>query len=329
MILPPFRLHRPRSVEEALLIAGDCGSDFDFLAGGTDLVPNYKNRLNPRGNVIALSRAAELSAPFRRLDGGGYAVGAMARLMDLETDPDLGRRLPGLAEAISQVATPLVRRSGTIGGNLLVETRCFYFNQSHDWRASKGFCMKADGDVCLVVPQKDVCYAVYSGDTAPVLMALGASVVLAGFEGRREVALADFYRPDGIRKNVLAKGEILTELRIPAEAALARSGYMKLRLRDSFDFPEMGVAAALWTERGRIADLRVVVTAVSMTPVLFPEVTEPLRGEALTAEVIDRAAAEVMSRTTPVKNVFFPPAYRKRMVGVFTRRLLGRLAAPA
>jgi 4-hydroxybenzoyl-CoA reductase subunit beta len=325
MILPAFRLHRPSTIEEALFIAGNCGNDFDFLAGGTDLVPNYKNRLNPRGNVISLGRVRGLAAPFQRADGG-FVIGAMARLADLEESEEVRRRLPGLVEGISQIATPLVRRSATLGGNLLVETRCFYFNQSYDWRASKGFCMKADGDVCLVVPQKDICYAIYAGDTAPILMTLGASFVISGYEGERTIPASEFYRPDGIRKNVLARGQILTEIRLPAEASLARCGYMKLRLRDSFDFPDMGVAAALWLEEGRVADLRIAVTAVSMTPVLFPEVTEPARGALISRDLVQALASDIMGRCVPVKNVMFPPSYRKRMVGVFTRRLLSRLA---
>jgi len=326
MILPPFLLHLPHSVEEALMIAGDCGGDFDFLAGGTDLLPNYKNRLNARSHVIGLSRISELADPFHRLSDGGVAIGAMARLKEIEGDDGARRSLPGLIEAISQIATPLVRQSATLGGNLLLETRCYYFNQGYDWRASKGFCMKAEGDVCLVVPQKEICYAIYAGDSAPVLMTLGASYRLIGFDGTRDVPAADFYQPDGIRKNELRKGEILTEVRLPPEALVARSGYMKLRLRDSFDFPDMGVAASLSLDGDRISDLRIAVTAVSMTPQLFTEVTTPLQGRVIDRALIDVVAAEIQRRSQPVRNVMFPPQYRKRMVGVYTRRLLTRLA---
>jgi 4-hydroxybenzoyl-CoA reductase subunit beta len=326
MILPPFRLHRPETVEKALLIAGDCGNDCDYVAGGTDLLPNYKNRLNPRRDVISLGRVTSLSRSLHETEDGRFAVGAMCRLVDLERDRRVAEDLPGLHEALTQVATPLIRVSGTIGGNQLVETRCYYFNQGFDWRASKGFCMKADGDVCLVVPQKEICYAIYAGDTAPVLQVLGASYLLIGFDGEREIPAEDFYRPDGIRKNVLTRGEILAAILMPARAAQAKSGYAKLRLRDSFDFPDMGVAAALWEEDGRVVDLRVSVTAVSMTPTLFPEVTDSLKGQPLNRDLVEHVAEEVRKRSMPVRNVLFPPAYRKRMVGVYTRRLLERLA---
>jgi 4-hydroxybenzoyl-CoA reductase subunit beta len=323
MILPPFKLHRPASIPEALDIARSCGGDFDYVAGGTDLLPNYKNRLNPRGNVIALWRVEELRS------AGSDSLGAMSRLADLETGAALRRRHFGLVEAIEQVATPLVRQQATLGGNLLVETRCYYFNQSADWRASKGYCMKADGDVCLVVPQKEICYAVYSGDTAAVLMALDASVTIEGFSGPREVKLREFFQPDGIRRNVLERGDLIARVTLPLGADRYRSGYLKLRLRDSFDFPDAGVAAAVRLDGDVVEDLQVVVNAVSMTPLMFPEITQPMRGRRLTPEAIDHAASAIAGKTQPVRNVMFAPQYRKRMVGLFVRRLLSRLATAA
>ena len=320
MILPAFRLHRPRSVEEALDRAGSCGDDFDYLGGGTDLLPNYKNRLNPKRHVIALWGAAGLG------DLGDGSIGSMARLSQIEADPGTRRRYAGLIEAVSQVATPLVRQQATLGGNLLVETRCYYFNQSLDWRASKGYCMKADGDVCLVVPQKEVCYAAYSGDCAPVLLALDASFTIHGFHGPREVKARDFFQPDGIRKNVMERGDLLTRVTLPADAERYRCGYLKLRLRDSYDFPDAGVAVAVRTDGDMVEDLQVAVGAVSMTPQMFPKITEPARGERLTDGLIDQVAAGVAAATQPVRNVMFPPQYRKRMVSVLTRRLLARLA---
>ncbi|HEY3176489.1 MAG TPA: FAD binding domain-containing protein [Candidatus Polarisedimenticolia bacterium] len=323
MILPAFRLHRPTSIDEALIVAASCDNDFDYVGGGTDLLPNYKNRLNPRRNVIALWRVPDLHA----MNGG--SLGAMMRLVELERDPDVQRRWPGLIEAVEQVATPLVRQQATLGGNLLVETRCYYFNQSHDWRASKGYCMKADGDVCLVVPQKEVCYAVYSGDAAAVLLALDATFTIHGFEGEREVRARDFFQPDGIRRNVLRRGDILTSVRLPPEAESYRAGYLKLRLRDSYDFPDAGVAAAVKLDGGIVEDLQVVVNAVSMTPLIYSDITGPARGERLTPALIQDLAAAIAARIQPVRNVMFPPQYRKRMVGVLARRLLTRLTLPA
>jgi len=320
VILPPFRLHRPVSIDEALSAAASCDNDFDYVGGGTDLLPNYKNRLNPRRNVIALWRVPELR------ERGERSFGAMTRLAYLAADAVVRRRYPALVEAIGQVATPLVRQQASLGGNLLVETRCYYFNQSHDWRASKGYCMKADGDVCLVVPQKEVCYAVYSGDTAAVLLALDATFTLHGFTGAREVRAREFFQPDGIRKNVMSRGDILTRVTLPPGAESSRAGYLKLRLRDSFDFPDAGVAAAMKLDGDRVEELQVVINAVSMTPLIFPEITQRARGERLTPELIEHLSAAIAAKTQPVRNVMFPPQYRKKMVGLFTRRLLSRLA---
>ncbi len=322
MILPPFRLHRPRRVEEALEIASSCDGDFDYLGGGTDLLPNYKNRLNPRGHVIALWDLEDL----RRRDGS--AIGAMVRLSDLEEDSRVRGSWPGWHEAIARVATPLVRRQATVGGNLLVETRCYNFNQSHDWRAAKGYCMKADGDVCLVVPQKEICYAVYAGDTAAPLIALDARVTIRGFHGTREVPLREFYQPDGIRKNVLDRGDILTHVTLPDAARTCRSGYEKLSLRDAFDFPDAGVAAALRLDGDRVVELSLAVSAVSMTPQTFPDLTASVAGQRLTPALIDRIAADCARATQAVRNVMFPPQYRRRMIEVHARRLLLRLASP-
>ena len=322
MILPAFTLHRPATLDEALGIAHSCDGGFDFLAGGTDLLPNYKNRLNPRPHVIALWKVRELS------QDGDRSFGAMTRLARLETNPSIARRCPALAQAVSQVATPLVREQATLGGNVLVETRCYYFNQSLGWRAARGYCMKAEGDVCLVVPQKEICYAAYSGDTAAALMVLDASLTLRGPSGERQVPAVGFFQPDGIRKNVLERGEVLARVTLPAEAETYRSGYEKLRLRDSFDFPEAGVAAALRLEGDVVQDLRIAAVAVSMTPLEFAEVTRPVRGGRLTRERIAQVADQVAARTQPVRNVMFPPQYRKRMVAVLTRRLLARLSDP-
>lgn len=316
MILPRFELYRPRSVDEALQIVRGLSEDYDYIAGGTDLLQNYKNRLNPKPHVISLSDIDDLKelSPTR--------IGSLVRLADLESNGDLRERLPGICQAASQVASPLVRESATVGGNILVETRCFYFNQSFFWRQAKGFCLKADGDVCLVVPQKETCYATYSGDLAPVLMALDASFRLRGPEGDRRIPAREFFQPDGIRKHVMRKGEILTRVEIPEEAPAFRAGYQKLRLRDSFDYPLLGVAAALRSKGGVLEDLKVVVNAISWTPILFDEVTDGARGERLDDELIRRIAAEIQDRSQPVKTTYLPPPYRKKMVGVLVRRVL-------
>ena len=316
MILPPFEYHRPSTVEEALSIAAACDGDFDYLSGGSDLLQNYKNRLNPRGNVIALNGIAEMRG------ASDERIGGLTLLADLERNPSPVPSFPALARAAGVVASPLVRQQATVGGNLLVETRCFYFNQSEFWRQSVGYCMKADGDVCLVVPQKERCYATYSGDLAPTLMALDASYHLAGPEGRRAVRARAFYGGDGIERNVKQREEILTHVTIPAESKLLKADYRKLRVRDAFDYPMMGVAASLGLDGDAVSELHVVVNAVDTRPLLFDDYTGALVGRPFDDEFINEVSNEITTRSRPVKTLMLSTSYRKKMIGVFLSRIL-------
>lgn len=319
MIMAPFRLHRPESVAEAAALAAEFGAGrCDFIAGGTDLLQNYKNRLNAKPHVIALENVAEMRGITAE------RIGAMERLTDVSRHAVVRERWPGLAEAITHVASPVIRNTATLGGNLLVETRCYYFNQTTFWRETKGSCMKAESDECLVVPQKEICYAAYSGDLAPVLGVLGAAVELASAKETRVVPLTEFYVGDGIEKNVLREGELIVGIRIPEEASTFRAGYRKLRTRDAIDYPEMGCAAALRLDAaGRVEALRAATTAVDVVP-HFRDYTSEYAGRDA-REAAAAVAADMEDRAQPKKNTAMPVGYRKKMVRVFLQRLLGDL----
>lgn len=319
MILAPFSLHTPESLEEALGLGAEYGPDADFIAGGTDMLQNYKNRLNAKPHLVSLDRVSEMHGVT------GDRIGAMERLTSLSESAVVRERWPGLAEAITHIASPLIRNQATIGGNLLVETRCYFFNQTPFWRETKGSCMKAESDDCLVIPQKEICYAAYSGDLAPLLGCLGAVLELASPQGRRDVPVTDFYRPDGIVKNVLQTGEIIVSVKIPEESSGLAAGYRKLRTRDTLDYPEMGCAAALrLDDQGRVTELRAATTAVDVVP-QFVDFTEQYAGQPI-ADVIEAVAIEMERRASPKKNTAMPVGYRKKMVRVFLRRLLDDLA---
>jgi 4-hydroxybenzoyl-CoA reductase subunit beta len=325
MHLDPFELHRPTSVEETVGLARELAGRFDYLAGGTDLLPNYKMHLNLRPHLVALEDVGEL---------GGHSVdrlGAMCRLADLERDAELARAWPVLADALGEVATPLVRASGTVGGNLLVETRCFFFNQSYFWRSSLGFCLKADGDRCHVVPQKTTCYATFSGDLAPALLACDAEVELAGPRGRRRIPLAGLYdlAGDGIRRLTLEPGELVVAVHLPGSARGRRGRYLKLRVRPAYDFPELGVAVAgRWSEDGRVQELRLAVGGAEPHPRRYDELTGPLVGERLDDAKRRALGEELARRVRPVHNTFLLPEYRKKMVAVYARRALEAAERP-
>ncbi|MCI4337106.1 MAG: FAD binding domain-containing protein [Thermoplasmata archaeon] len=324
MHLDPFELHRPQTVDETVALATSLGpAHFDYLAGGTDLLPNYKMHLNLKPNLVALWDVAELSEHSLELIGG------MTRLADLEVDATFTRTYPGVAEAVRQVATPLVRASATVAGNLLVETRCFFFNQSFPWRQSLGFCLKADGDRCHVVPQKERCYATFSGDLAPTLLVLDAEVEVAGPGGRRRLPLASLYDAggDGIQRHHLAAGDLLVGVHLPPGARGLPATYRKLRIRPSFDFPELGVALALRLDEGRVVELRLALGGLETYPRRMDDLTAPLVGQALTSDRIRQLADATVRAVRPVHNTFLDPGYRKKMTGVFVRRALEQLSA--
>src|SRR5438552_13500266 len=216
MLMPPFELHEPTSVKEACELKARL-PESDFVAGGTDLLPNYEWGLSVRKHVISLARVAGLR------DITPERVGALATLTHIEQSAALAHALPVLPETARQIATPLLRNAGTLGGNLMLENRCFFFNQTYFWRESKGFCLKADGDACLVVPQKEKCYATFSADMPAPLIALRAKVHLASANGEREMPLADFYRGDGIERNVKRPDEMVVGVKIPREAQAFRA----------------------------------------------------------------------------------------------------------
>lgn len=322
MHLDPFELHRPTTVVETMALAGRLAGAFDYLAGGTDLLPNYKMHLNLRPHLIALEDVEEL----RGL--GPTRMGAMARLADVEAHAGIARDLPAVFQAAREIATPLVRASGTIGGNLLLETRCFFFNQTLPWRESLGYCLKADGDQCHVVPQKVKCYATFSGDLAPALMVLGAEVEVAGASGRRRFPLASLYDAagDGIRRTHLAPGELLVAVHLPTGSATLRSAYRKLRMRPSFDFPELGIGASARFEGDQVTEVHLSAGGLETSPLMLDPLASELIGRSITPERAASVGERVRAKVRPVHNTSMAPDYRKRMAGVFVKRALLDLA---
>ena len=238
MLMPPFTLHHPGSIEQAVSIASDLmskGEEFDWVAGGTDVLPNYKWRINPKPHVISLAKIPEANQVTP------YEIGCMTKLSTLKEENGIH---PLIAEAASKIASSLIRKSATVGGNLCLDTRCFWYNQSEDWRRSIDWCHKADcgtGADCRVIPnQNTLCVATYQGDLAPNFMALGAQVTLIGPEGERTIALSEFYQLDGMKKNVLLPGEFMLKVTLPKDSFDYTGSYQKLRVRESWDFPEAG-----------------------------------------------------------------------------------------
>lgn len=321
MLMPPFVLHHPSTVKEACNIASKLIKDdeeFDWVSGGTDLLANYKWRINTKPHVISLSKIPGIDTV------SNLEIGCMARLSSLEG----GNVHPMIAEAAGKVASSLIRKSATLGGNLCLDTRCFWYNQSEDWRRSIEWCHKADcgtGSDCRVIPnQNTLCVATYQGDIAPVLMVLGASVHLIGPSGERVMLLSEFYQLDGMKKNVLEKGEFLLKVSLPKESQDRVGSYQKLRVRDSWDFPEAGVAAS-WLEGDRNS-IRVATTALESIPKIHTEEVEQVIDEGWDDDNSVKSLAAVIRKSVkPVNNTALPPNYRRSVVQVLVKRAFSQL----
>jgi 4-hydroxybenzoyl-CoA reductase subunit beta len=321
--LPAFEYVTPRTITDAVKALGDRGPDAMLVAGGTDLFPNMKRRQFEPKTLVGLRGLRELRGV--RTANGGVTIGAGTTLTQVTAHPDLARRYPALATAAGLVSSPQLRNVGTLGGNVCVDTRCNYYNQTFEWRKAIGFCMKKDGEICLVAPGSPRCWAVSSSDTAPVLWALGATARLVGPAGERTLPVAALFRDDGIEYLAKAPDEILTELVLPPDEGWA-SVYLKLRRRGSFDFPVLGVAAAVRRDGDVVREARIVLGAVASQPREATAAATALVGERLTTETITRAAELAAGPARPLDNTDFTHPYRKRLARVYVARALARLA---
>jgi len=294
------------------------------VAGGSDLLPKMKRRQIEPTHLVGLRGLPELAGIFREPDAS-LRVGAGETLATICADPEVATSAPALAAAARSVSTPQLRASGTLGGNVLVDTRCTYYDQTYEWRRGLGFCFKKDGDVCPLAPGGHRCWSVSSSDTVPVLIALEASATLTGPTGTRTVRLEDLYQDDGLAPVRKERAEILTSILVPPAGGL-RATYWKLRRRESFDFPILGVAAALDLRDGVVDRARIVLGAVASRPVRATAAEDLLTGRPLTAETIEEAARLAASPARPLDNTDLEHYWRKRMTRVYVRRALRQLA---
>jgi 4-hydroxybenzoyl-CoA reductase subunit beta len=308
MRLPWFEFRAPRSLAEAAQILAGEGPGAMLIAGGTDLIPNMKRRHQSPKTLISLRGVKEL----RKSNGG---LGAGLTLSDIVHEPGMRERHRALWQAASQVATVHLRNMGTLGGNLCLDTRCTYYNQNHEWRKAIDFCLKKDGDICWVATASKRCVAVSSTDTAPALIALGAKVKLVSTQGEREVPLHALYNNDGIDYLTRRADEILTEVSIPTGWT---SSYWKLRRRGAFDFPVLGVAAAVrMAQDGTVEEARIALGAAASRPFLVDKGGDFLKGKKLTDDAIAEAGALVASRAKPMDNTDLDLYWRKDVVSNF------------
>lgn len=320
--LPSFRYEPAFSVSEAVALLDEHGDDGLPVSGGTDLYPNMKQGLTTARVLIGLRTAAELR--FINYDRArGLEIGALTTLSAIAASPHVIAHYPALARAAALVGTPEIRSMGTIGGNLSLDTRCNYYNQSSGWRKAVGCCLKREGDVCRVAEHSARCLAVNSSDTAPVLQAFDAAITLAGPSGQRTVPLAQYYCDDGRNPTLRRSSEIVTRVTLRPPRPYTRSSYHKLRFRGSFDFPVLGVAVVAQLDPDGICrDARMVLGAVAPRPLDVRDAAQRLIGTRLDRGAIAEAAELAFKAGKPMDNTSGSLLYRKRMLRVFSQRAL-------
>jgi len=324
MRLPKFEYRTPRTIAEAVKIIGDTGPDAQFVAGGTDLYPNMKRRQQTPATVISVMRLPELNQITG--DGGtGLVIGASVTLTDICEHPIIKRDYPVIAAAARTISTPILRNMGTIGGNLLLDTRCNYYDQNYEWRKGINFCLKKDGDVCWVAPGSTKCWAVQSSDLVPVMVAIGARFRLSSTLGERMIDAAGFYNDDGIDYLKKRPDELLVDIHLPKTNGW-RASYKKLRRRGAFDFPVLGVAAYLsFNATGAVDDARIVLGGIAPSPMEIAEAQTALVGRLLTDDSIQAAAEAAYVKARPLDNTDFVMNWRKQMARQYTLRALNEL----
>jgi len=321
--LPQFRLAKPRNLAEAsAMLASDPSAR--LLAGGTDLIANIRDGLAVPATLVDLGAIAELAAI--RIGARGIRIGAGVTLARLAADVQIGTLYPAIAQAAASVAGPAHRSVATVGGNLCLDTRCVFYNQSDWWRRSNRYCLKYRGDVCHVAPQGKSCQAAYSGDLAPALLALDAEVEIARAGESRRIALADLYVEDGAAHLALRSGDIVAAVHVPATKAQMRSGYRKARVRGAIDFPLAGVAAALCVEAGVLESLRVAVTGTNSRPFVL-QGTDAWIGRAPDETLPPAVGKLVQHQVRPLRTTVTAANYRRQVAAVLAQRLLRELSA--
>ena len=321
--LPRFTYLAPKTLVEASAMLREHQSDAMLVAGGTDVFPKMKRRQFAPPYLVGLSRIGD--AAYVR-NGSGARIGALTTLTEIAESPLIRERYAALAQAASVISTPQLRNAGTLGGNLCLDTRCNWYDQSLFWRMAEGWCMKTHPEVvCRVAPASPRCWAVASADTVPALIALDAHVRVVNAEGgTRELSLVDLYRDDGIRYLSLEPGDVVAEVALPPADGV-RATYRKLRDRGAFDFPIVGVAAAVRFEDGVCGEARIVITATGSSPILVAKAGAALVGTRLEDEAVERAADAVFGAAKPLDNTSGTIAERKRSARVFTVRALREL----
>ena len=322
MQLPEFEYLRPTTLAEGLAALAEHGADARIMSGGSDLLINMKFRLDTPKYLVSFNGVAELKA-IETLPNGGLQLGAGCTLTQLVESDILQSMYPALHAALFSVGSRHVRNAATLGGNICLETRCWYTNQSENWRETREGCFKTDNELCHVIKSSSMCHAINSSDSAPALIVLGASVVLASAGGERELPVADFYNNDGVEHTVLRPGEFLARVNVPRPDG--RSVYAKLAQRDGLDFASGTFAARITGTNQQPESVCLVMGSVGPEPKVLVESAEVIMTQGLNDETIEAAALAARASLGEVTNLFTPSGYKRRLVKALVKDALCEL----
>jgi 4-hydroxybenzoyl-CoA reductase subunit beta len=318
-LMAGLRLARPRNIAEAIAMRVE-HRDSRFLAGGTDLIVNLRRRIGTPQLLIDLSGISALTE--FKADEHGLSIGAGVTISALVRDPAIRRHYRALAQAGGAIAAPAHRNMATIGGNLCLDTRCIYYNQSEWWRNANDFCLKHGGNTCHVAPQGQHCHAAFCGDLAPALLVLGAEIDVAGVGGSRRIPLCQLYVEDGRSHLTLSEGELIASIHLPADPP--PSAYAKVRQREAIDFPLAGVAAALTIVDTTVASLRIALTGTNSRPFLLSD-TEGFAGRTVDEALLHEIDRLVQKQVQPMRTTIVAANYRRIAAAAVARRLIANL----
>ena len=319
--LTEFRLVQPGTINEAIA-ARLKWPDSRFIAGGTDLIVNMRRGITRPDLLVDLSGIDELTEITA--NELGMVIGTGVTLATLTRNSEIAGRYRALVQAAEAIAAPGHRAIGTVGGNLCLDTRCVYYNQSEWWRSANAYCLKNRGDVCHVAPQGQRCHAAFSGDLAPALLVFGAEIDIAGLQGQRRIPLGELYIEDGKAHLTLTDGELLVALHLPANPP--PSAYAKIRLRGAIDFPLAGVAVALAATGSNIKSLRIALTGTNSRPFLLAG-TETFAGRSVDEKLLHELDWLVQKQVQPMRTTITSANYRRIAAAALARRLTAKLFA--
>ncbi|NND55385.1 MAG: hypothetical protein HKN56_10510 [Gammaproteobacteria bacterium] len=329
MLLPEHTLHKPTSLSDCLQQLSDLGAgeqerhdQVQLVAGGTDVIFNMRLKFFQPDHLISLRRLHELQQ-VEELPDGGLRIGTACRLVDLADDARIQQRFPALRQAIDAVASVHIRNMGTLGGNICLETRCWYTNNSDDWREGRAGCFKTDCEHCHVIPSSEQCHAINNADTPPALIALGATLTIQSVRGCRVLPIAEFYQPDGMAHMALAADEIVTHVTLPA--SIDRAVFIKYTPRRGMDFSIGAVAVRCDGQGEEAIDPVIVIASISSSPIILHKPAEIIAEQGLGDDAIEAAIEHMRGELGEVTNLYGRATYKKQIAKTLVRRALRQI----